>query len=62
MLEANIPDLLELDLSDDECEGLELAMTPEFVVPLARIAEAVENKKIDWEEVEKVEGLPLPST
>jgi hypothetical protein len=60
LLEANVSDLLEVDLTDDECEALELAMRPEFIVPLARIAKALESTNIDWDQVEQVEGLPVP--
>jgi hypothetical protein len=62
VLGANVEERIQLDLSDDECDDLELSMTPQFVVAMADIAKAMESSTLDFEKVKQVDFLPVPST
>lgn len=62
IFESNVPDRIEIELSEEECEDLELALTPEVIVPMVRLAEALEEVEIDWTKVKKVERLPVPGS
>ena len=54
---ANIQDRIEIDLPEDECADLELSFNPAFIESLIRLNEALETQPIEWEKVEKAEGL-----
>lgn len=60
--ESNLPDLIEVDLPDDECDDLELAMNPEFVMSMSRLNDALDEKMIDWSRVGTVEQLRVPGS
>ena len=57
---SNLPDKIALDLSDDECDDLELSFNPKLIVPMHRLAEALGDRRIDWSQVKQVERMPLP--
>jgi uncharacterized protein YwgA len=59
---SNLPERMEVNLSEDECEDLELALKPELVVPMVRLAEALDETDIDWDKVQEVERLPVPGS
>jgi hypothetical protein len=60
IFEANLPDRIEVDLSDDECDDLELSLRPELVVQMLRLTDVLDHVDIDWDKVRHVERLPLP--
>ena len=62
IFESNAPDQIEIDLSDDECDDLELSLRPELVVQMLRLTEVLERTDIDWDKVTHVERLPLSGT
>lgn len=56
IFESNLPDALEVtDLSEDECEELEMALSPKFVSAMKRIVEGMDNSKLDLGRVKEVE-------
>lgn len=59
IFESNLPDRIEVALSDDECDDLELSLRPEFVVQMLRLTEVLDHADIDWDKVRHVERLPL---
>lgn len=58
IFESDLPDSIEINLPDEEVEDLELSLTPQFVIPMLRLAEALDEVEIDWNRVTTVEGLP----
>jgi hypothetical protein len=60
VIDSNLPEAIEVSLSDEECEDLDLAMSPKFMVSMTRLVTAIEEADIDWTTVRKVESLPVP--
>ena len=55
LFESNLPDTIEAEgLSEDECDELELALTPTFITGMSRIVQGLEESDIDWDKVKKV--------
>ena len=55
LFESNLPDTIEAEgLSEDECDELELALTPTFITSMSRIVQGLEESDIDWDKVRKV--------
>jgi hypothetical protein len=56
IIDSDLPDRLGISkLSEDECEELEMALSPKFVSAMKRIAEAMDNSKLDLNRVKEVE-------
>ncbi len=56
IFESNLPDLLEApNLSEDECEELEMALSPKFLTAMKKIVEGMDNSKLDLERVREGE-------
>jgi len=62
IFESNLPEHIDVNLSDDECEDLELSLKPELVIPMVRLAEALDETDLDWNKVQEVERLPVPGS
>jgi hypothetical protein len=57
IFESNLPDTLEApNLSEDECEELEMALSPKFVSAMKLITEAMDISKLDFNRVKEVEA------
>lgn len=55
LFESNLPDTLEAEgLSEDDCDELELALTPTFISSVNKIVQGLEESDIDWDKVRKV--------
>ncbi len=55
LFESNLPDTLEAEeLSEDDCDELELAFTPTFITGMNKIVQGLEDADIDWDRVRKV--------
>jgi len=55
IFEENVPNLVELDLSPDECEDFELGMNPQFIAAMRGLIEGVESGGISigqWMQIE----------
>lgn len=56
IFESNLPDTLEApNLSEDECEELEMALSLKFIAAMKKIVEGMDNSKLDLERVKEVE-------
>jgi uncharacterized protein YwgA len=54
LFESNIPDMIEADgLSEDECDEIELALTPTFITSMSKIIQGLEETNIDLDKVSK---------
>jgi len=58
---GNVSDQVEIDLSDDECADLEIALNPVFIETMLRLDKALETQPIEWGKVQKAEGLSAPN-
>lgn len=59
IFESNLPDMLEVScLSEEECEDLEIALSPKFILAMKKIVEGIDNSKLDLERVKEVE-IPI---
>lgn len=59
IFESNLPDRLEVpDLSEDECEELEMALSPKFISAVRKIVEGIDNSRLALEQVKEVE-IPI---
>lgn len=59
IFEPNLPDSLEIpNLSEDECEELEMALSPKFVSSMRRIIHGMDNSALNLEQVKQVE-IPI---
>jgi len=55
LFESNLPDMVEVEgLSEDDCDELELALTPTFITSVNKIVQGLEESDIDWDKVSKV--------
>ena len=55
LFESNLPDILEAkELSEDECDELELTFSSTFITSVSKIAQGLEESDIDWDKVRKV--------
>lgn len=55
LFESNLPDMLKAEgLSEDDCDELELALTPTFITNMNKIVQGLEESDIDWDKVKKV--------
>jgi len=55
LFESNLPDMLEAEgLSEDDCDELELALTPTFITSMNKIVQGLEESDIEWDKVRKV--------
>lgn len=52
--EANIPERVDVQLDDEQCEELELALNPSFVDAAARIARGLSKTEIDFSKLRTV--------
>jgi hypothetical protein len=59
IFESTLGDTVEIDLPDEECEELEAAMNPRFVISMSRLATALEETDLDLTKVRKLEQLPV---
>lgn len=57
LLEENIRDLEQIDLDEDDCEDLELALNPEFLSGMSKIIEGFEDSGFDLDQVKQVESI-----
>ena len=57
ILDSNLPESIDIGLPDEECEDLELAMNPRFVVSMTRLVAALEETDVDWTKVREVKTL-----
>lgn len=56
LLDANLPDKVETtNLDEDSCEELDMALSPRFIVSMKRIAEGLENSRLELDKVAKGE-------
>lgn len=56
LFESNLPDRLEVpNLSEEECEELEMALSPKFITAMRKIVEGMDDSKLDLERVKEVE-------
>ncbi len=53
ILEDNVPDIVELGLSEEDCDDLELALTPGFSEAMESILDGLENSDFDIGKVER---------
>ena len=54
---------IEIPLSDDEDEDLELTLNPQFISGLSLVMDGLELSSIDWEEVKRsAKPIHFPST
>ncbi len=53
----NIPDVLNVGVSEEECESWELALNPNFIKVMGHVVEALENTDFNLGDVEKVDTL-----
>lgn len=53
----NIPDVLNVDVGEEECESWELALNPNFIKAMGYIVDVLENADFSLEDVEKVDTL-----
>ena len=60
--ESNLSDSVELRISDDESEDLELALNPRLINSLARLTESLDEADVDWERVKQVDYLQASGT
>jgi len=59
LLEANLPAKVETtNLNEDSCEELDMALSPNFIVSMKRIADGLEDSRLDIEKVAKG-GVPV---
>ena len=61
VVSSDLPDSIEISLTDDACEDIELAMSPSFVDAMLRLGEALHEREIDWENVRRRELRPTSS-
>lgn len=60
--ESNLPERIQIKgVEDDDCDELELALDPNFVEGMRRIAEGLEKSALDIDKVKKV-GFPLQTS
>jgi len=57
LFDENLPDYIEVDLSDSECEDLELLLNEKFMICMDRLVSAIEATDFDFERVEKVASV-----
>jgi hypothetical protein len=57
LFSENIPDYIEVNLSEDECENLELSLNEKFMVCMDHLVEAFETVDFDMGKVWKVESI-----
>jgi hypothetical protein len=57
LFDENLPEKLEVDLSEDQCEALELLLNEQFIRSMNHIMDAVENTDFDVGEVEVVDSI-----
>ena len=62
ILGSSVPNEIEVDLPDEECDDLELSMNPQFVVSMSRLSNALQETSIDWDRVKQVERRSIPGT
>jgi len=56
IFESNLPDTVEApNLSEDECEELEMALSPKFISAMRKIVEGMDSSKLDLGRVKEVE-------
>ena len=58
LVESSITDGIEVGLSKDECDDLELAFSPSMIAALDEISIGLDQESVDWEKVESVELRP----
>ena len=59
IFESNLPDRIEVpSLGEDECEELEMALSPKFILAMKRVVEGMDNSKLDLGRVKEVE-IPI---
>lgn len=59
IFESNLLDRMEApNLSEDECEELEMALSPKFITAMKKIVEGIDSSKLDLQRVKEVE-IPI---
>lgn len=59
LLRANLPPHVEVLLSEDECDDLELALSPRTMQALTQIVEGLDLSQMDWGSLKEVD-LSIP--
>lgn len=59
LLTANLPGRVDVPLTEDECDDLEFALSPEAMQGLSQIVEALERSEIEWGSVNELD-LSVP--
>lgn len=57
ILRENVPGEIEISLSEDDCEELELSLNPDFIQAMTLIDRGLEQSRIDFDKVKKVVKL-----
>jgi hypothetical protein len=57
LLSENLPDYVEVPISEDECEDIELSLNSNFLIAMQKIVEAIETTDFDIENVDQVESI-----
>ena len=59
VIEGTLPEHVSApNLSDEECEELELLLSPNFISAAESLGEAFENSAVDFDEVRVIDELP----
>lgn len=62
VLESTLKGRVDVDLSDDECDDLEIAMNPKFINAMTRLTDLLGERDIPWDRIRKVERLSIPGS
>jgi hypothetical protein len=56
LFEENLPDKIEVNLSEEDCQDLELNMNPRFVNSIRSLIEGIDNGEISLEQWRKIDA------
>ncbi len=62
IVESNVSGQLDVDLTDDECDDLEIAMNPKFISAMNRLSDALKDREVPWDRIPELERMPTPGT
>jgi hypothetical protein len=57
LFDENLPDYIEVDLSDDECEDLELSLNERFMVCMDHLVTAIDTTDFNVGKVKTVDSI-----
>ena len=57
ILKEKLPDKIEINLPEDDCEDLELSLNPDFIQAMTLIDRGLEHSRIDLDKVKRVVKL-----